>query len=408
MKHITLQAYSKLMLSCILLQLLCSPLKANPEFLQLDSSAEVSLLTVAPGDEIYSYFGHSAIWIHDPVNHIDPVYNYGTFAFEDNFVYKFIKGDLNYSISKEHIEDFIFTYQEERRAVTQQVLNMNQGEKQKLLEYLEINHLPQNRYYRYDFLFDNCSTRIRDMLDSATGHRIRYDYIFTKPEYSYRKLINDYAGHHRWIAFGMDLLIGIPADHKAAPGEWLFLPDHMMSAYFLANIDQQNNKEAFVKKTRILVDLPIIKIPTPFYYSPAFVFTLLMLLVAVLTYIGSRKNRWFKGIDIILFIICGIIGLLMVFLWTSTRHAIAYENMNLIWANPLLLLALPFLFTKKRFALQIIGAFYGSMVLLLIVSIPWFPQSFNWAGLPLMIICAIRGFYIWYYNKKQSRGTSAS
>jgi len=378
--------------------LICSTCFAGTNYPILDSSASVSLLTCSPGEEIYSTFGHSALWINDPVNHLDKIYNYGTFSFGDDFLYKFIKGDLDYLLSLDRSDYFLEEYRMEQRSVTQQEFNLTQEEKQRLFEYLETNALPENANYRYDFLFDNCSTRIRDMLDSATNHRIIYDYSFAAPA-SYRTMVDNCAKDHPWLRFGMDLMTGLPMDKTSAPREHLFLPDLMMTAYFLAEINHNGKKEPMVKHSKVLVDIAPILPETPFWQMPAFVFGILCAGVMLISIFGYRKKKWIKGLDIILLIITSMIGALMIFFWTETRHLVAHQNMHLLWANPLYLIWIPFFFKGSRRFLMNSGLAYATLLFFMIINKFWFPQTYEWALIPILLMLMSRGIFIALYHR---------
>src|SRR5690606_35915179 len=145
---------------------------------QHDSCAlNISLLTCAPGSELYSTFGHTAIRVQNTELGYDEVYNYGTFEFGPDFYTKFIRGKLLYFLSVESFEDFIYQYEMESRSIQEQILLLDCGEKHRLLEALHQNAQPQNRYYRYDFLRDNCTTRARDMIRGQTKDSVLFKNI---------------------------------------------------------------------------------------------------------------------------------------------------------------------------------------------------------------------------------------
>ena len=155
--------------------MLCTTSKtAEAKNQNLSDRSVVSLLTCSPGTELYSIFGHCAIRIHDPVNEIDKIYNYGTFDFDSpNFYMEFIKGKLFYFLSVSNFTFFKTTYIRMNRSIYEQVVDLSMDQRQSLYQYLENNHLPENRYYLYDFFFDNCATRIRDaFVKSSTGFDI--------------------------------------------------------------------------------------------------------------------------------------------------------------------------------------------------------------------------------------------
>lgn len=375
--------------------------------LPLDTTVQVSLLTCNPGNEVYSTFGHSAIFIYDSVKHVNRVYNYGTFAFEDNFIYKFVKGDLNYCLSVGNINGFINEYIYEQRGITQQVLNLSFEEKIKLYEYLQNNYKPENRNYHYDFLFDNCSTRILDAINFATNNQIQYDYSFITKKSSYRQLIASKAAYLQWLTYGMDLMLGIPCDKTASDKDHLFLPDNLMLAYFFATIKHGNTTEPFVVKTNLMLDIPLSQPTLAFYLTPIFIFSCFLILVILLTIYEYKNNKWFRFIDVFIYFILATIGLLFIFMWTSTRHMVAYQNMGLLFANPLLWIFIGVIIFKKIKAINWCSILYLVSLSILIITWHWlFPQKFNIALFPFFITLAIRAGYIYLYSKKKLHGTA--
>jgi len=149
--------------------------------IQLSPESKISLLTCSLGDEIYSYFGHSAIRINDPQNGIDSVFNYGAFSFDTpNFIWRFTKGETDYMIAGERMSSFMESYRQEQRSVYEQVLNISQPEKQSLFDALVENAKMENRVYRYRHFSDNCSTRVRDQFEKCVNHQLLYDTLQIK------------------------------------------------------------------------------------------------------------------------------------------------------------------------------------------------------------------------------------
>lgn len=153
--------------------LLVTNLTVFGQKLELSPEANISIITCGPGDQVYSHFGHSAIRVKDSSLGIDVVYNYGTFDFTTpNFTLKFARGKLNYTLARQNFRYFLLSYQEEKRWVKEQVLNIDLDEKQKLFSFLETNYLPQNRDYKYDFFYNNCATKIWDVLKTSYGKNL--------------------------------------------------------------------------------------------------------------------------------------------------------------------------------------------------------------------------------------------
>ncbi len=385
-----------------------SPISSSSDNIyKLDSSASISLLTCDPGNEMYSTFGHSAFFIKDTVTKVDRVYNYGTFSYDDDFLYKFITGDLDYFLSISNLDEFMWEYEMDNRGVTQQILHLNQSEKEKLYQLLEENYLPENRVYHYDFLFDNCSTRLRDILEKATGKNIEYDFSFiTKnaqaKNQSYRNMIDECAGHLKWLTFGMDLMIGVPSDKIATPREHLFLPNNLMTAYFFASTNNGNRPSPLVANTKTILHFDAKKEATPFFQSPLFVFSLFFLLVLFITFYEFKKEKWLKAFDIGFSLLFSLIGCLFVFMWTSTRHHVAYVNLNLLWANPFVIIGCILFFTKKYRLISWFALVYCVMSLCLLLSWRWLlPQDFNIAMMPLFLALTLRSGYIFYYSRNK-------
>ena len=136
----------------------------------LSPSAQASLMTFGPGEDLYSVFGHTGIRIKDLGLGFDRVYGYGQFDFRtDNFYVKFLRGTLPYQIGVNDMYSILYAYQAENRTIREQTLNLSPAQKQRLFQALETNLLPENREYQYKFYYDNCATRPRDMLVNACG-----------------------------------------------------------------------------------------------------------------------------------------------------------------------------------------------------------------------------------------------
>ena len=215
-------------------------------------SQQISVLTCGRGEEIYSTFGHSAIRVLDTATKTDMVYNYGMFEFSDpNFIPKFINGKLDYMLGKESFENFMFQYELSKRSVSEQVLNLTPTQKQKLLTFLEWNVKEENKYYRYDFLYDNCATKIIQVLEkNCPGIKINF-YKDESPK-SFRQLIHLYAKNSvPFIDWGMDLGIGVRTDKIATEREYCFLPD-----YVAKSLDLSKNNE--INQNLVILSQPIL------------------------------------------------------------------------------------------------------------------------------------------------------
>jgi len=231
------------------IMLLCS-LKLNA--IALSDSARISLLTCSPGQELYSCFGHSGIRVTDYKQGFDLVFNYGTFDFDQpNFYINFVRGHMIYMLGLDRFEDFRMQYVYEQRNIYEQELHLSDDDKARVFDFLVNNAKDENRNYRYDFLFDNCATRIRDVFQKNVNG-IKFDYSSFKEQKSFRDLINDYSENALWSQFGMNLLIGLPVDRQATPAQMCFLPDYLSRAFAHATV----NGKPLCDTTVLILDIP--------------------------------------------------------------------------------------------------------------------------------------------------------
>jgi len=310
---------------------------------QLSKKAEISILTCAPGqNELYSYFGHSAMRVKDPINNIDRVYNYGMFDFNTpNFYLKFCQGKLLYQVSSYNFKYFPYTYHKENRWIKSQTLNLNTLQNQKLFDYLEWNVLPENKKYHYDFFFDNCATKIHEVIEKSIGD-ISFNYTKFPKDFTHRDLIHTYIPKNSWAKFGIDLALGAVIDKKATLKQYMFLPDYV---YLGMENSSLNNQKIISKSNYILSNFQLKKPVTNFFLSPLFVSILILLITLYFTFI-HKNTGWYKAISITY----GLLGIVIFCLWFLTEHSTTKMNMNLLWANPLLIVY-PFIKEKSKLLL---------------------------------------------------------
>ncbi|MDP2470882.1 MAG: DUF4105 domain-containing protein, partial [Candidatus Palauibacterales bacterium] len=194
----------------------------------LSDAARISLVTILPGEKVYSLFGHNALRVYDPGRGIDTAYNYGTFDFGNPLVFAavFAYGALDYRLTRQDFERMVAYYPaEEGRPIIEQQLALDATQRERIFRFLEWNALPENAYYRYDFYYDNCATRIRDVLEGVLGDGLLAD--TTDPGTTMRQLLDPYLAERTWLHFGMDAGQGLPADADATWRTELFLPDRL-------------------------------------------------------------------------------------------------------------------------------------------------------------------------------------
>jgi hypothetical protein len=357
-----------------------------------DCKLRISLLTCTPGQELYSTFGHSAYRVVDSTTNTDLVFNYGTFDFYDpDFYQKFIKGKLLYFVSVDSLPAFLWEYQYYKRGVTEQVIRLSCNEKQKMLAALFENAKEENKYYRYDFNYDNCTTRLRDILEKITGKPMQVKNILPHAKTTFRHLIHDYLnrGGQAWSKLGIDILLGSPLDKKITNRESMFLPDYLMMGF---DSTVSDNKPLVVEKNILIPEFAETK--TRSVFTPFVVFSIIFLFITTLGFFRSGSWKlFFKLFDFILFISLGLLGILLLFMWFGTDHAMCKNNFNLLWALPVHLPMAFLLFSKKEWVKNYFRfIFFYSLALLA----AWFflPQQLNIDLLPVMGIILARSFYL--------------
>lgn len=359
-------------------------------FSQEKDSVEVYLLTCLPGKDVANVYGHSAIRIVDKNRGIDQVYNWGVYDFKTpNFAWKFAKGRLNYKIADCPYEWFLQSYIQEERSVISQKMNLGDSDKKTLLSLIDNNMLPENEFYLYDFLYDNCATRIRDIFEKTLGDRLIYPQDNPSLSQSFRKKINRMQEPIPWLSVGTDLLIGMKGDKKAGFREQMFLPDDLMLNLSEAKVQSDRGQVPLLEKPVLVLDYKPVEINKSFF-TPVILMILLLVVITALSFL-IKSGSFHNLLDGVIFFVLSVISVLMVFFVFFTDHQVMKLNMNIIWLNPLLILAFISLFVKRiqkvcfRIILVTSVGFLCSMLFL--------PQSINIAFIPLILILILRSAF---------------
>jgi hypothetical protein len=387
-----LKAY---LIACVML-LAAGSTHAAPD----SSRLQVSLITCAPGAELYSVFGHTALRIVDSAANTDIIYNYGTFNFDDpDFYSKFVRGKLMYFLSQQSFPDFLYEYAYFKRGVTEQVLQLNQTEKKEIQSILFQNVREENRYYKYDFLFDNCATRLRDIIFRANKDNAFEPTAFAENRATFRDYLHNYLSRAemQWTTLGIDLLLGIGADRKMTTSESMFLPD-----YLALGVSQSVQGRAKLVE-RDQVHLPNAQEPPiklPFWQNPLFFFSFLTFLVILPSFFRSKGMVSFQSImDRIIFVLSGLLGLLLLFMWFGTDHQSFAYNINLFWAMPINLLV-AFNLNGPRKWLKKYLRFYSLLLLLLMIAVLLHPGIINVGLYPFILVLSFRS---WMLSKDEKK-----
>lgn len=346
----------------------------------LSPEAEISILTCSPGNELYSLFGHTAIRINDPQQGTDIVFNYGTFDFATpHFYLKYARGLLPYQLSVTTFPAFFHSYQRENRTVYSQTLRLDSLQKQELFDLLLENRRPENRSYLYNFLYDNCTTRSRDIVLKSLSDTVSWNIPVT--DKSFWNLLDEYLQASPWVQWGIHTILGQGGNRKATALETMFLPDYLMYGLDTAYYHDQR----LAGNTEVLFRAKPVETSSPWYFTPLFVFTFGVVLLLFL--IQKTKNKiLFNTLALIFLLFTSLIGCLIVFLGGFTAHPITAPNWNILWANPLNLIVIPFVFTQS--IPQIIRLYLKIYLALLAIAIPaWIiaQPAVPLASLPLIV-----------------------
>lgn len=370
----------------------------NSVMAQDSSRLRIALLTCTPGDELYSTFGHSALRITDSSNYSDWVFNFGTFNFEDEgFYLKFIQGKLRYYLSAEPFADFRDYYKATERGITEQELQLSAAQKQQIKQSLITNLEEQNRYYLYDFFYDNCTTRLRDIIVTHQPGNSALPMV-VPPGTTFRNAIHAYLNQHQqyWSKLGIDLLLGAPTDAVMDAKTALFLPNNLL--YALDSCDHSNRIRS--KKTLYPFEPTV---PDKLLFTPLLVFSMLLCAFVLLSLSarGSRMTLVLTGADGLLFFLTGLTGIVLIFMWTGTNHAMCRMNYNLLWALPTHAVMAFFIRSLKPWARYYFGfSAVGSALVLL----AWFflPQQLNYDFIPLVLLLGYRAAAMYYNTQAET------
>lgn len=369
---------------------------------QSTDSIRFSLLTCAPGTEIYSLFGHTAIRYENYTRHIDVVFNYGMFSFNTpNFIFRFVAGETDYQLGITPYSYFEAEYAMRGSSVYQQVLNLTQSEKERLLTILENNYLPENRIYRYNYFYDNCTTRARDKIEECIEGKVVYpDSLSGK---SYRSIVHEFTAGSPWNEFGIDLCLGAEADKEINKRQQMFSPFYMK--YYASNayiVDAGGTRRPLILDETKIVDVEPEEVQPGFILSPLMCGALFLALCVVMAWGQWKTQRIWWGWDIVLYGLQGLAGCIIAFLFFFSVHPTVGSNWLLILFNPIPLLYLPFMVYK---AVKRKKDYYhvGNMVYLtlFITILPFCGQEFNLTVLPLALgLLVTSASHVLVWNKK--------
>lgn len=369
--------------------------QTNAQIVQLSVYAKVSVVTVGPGEKLYEKFGHSAIRIKDPVLNFDYIYNYGMFDFKaPNFYSNFTKGKLTYKLAAYPFKYFEEGYKQDKRWIKEQEINLTKTQKQEIFTYLYINAKPENANYEYDPFFENCATKMPDIISKIVGNKVSYSENFASKDLSFRQLMNKEIHWNTWGNLGINVALGSKLDKVATAREYTYLPDYVYKSFKKGTTFIENQPEPLVKNETTIIDFKEIESKGDFI-SPILILSIVLLIGFFITLKDLRNKTRTKWLDFLLFFTTGIIGLLVVFLWFFTNHSTTPNNFNFLWAfAPNLIIA--FYLLKKNPPNWILNYIKLLFILLVIMPLIWLfkIQLFALSLIPFLLLLVIRYFFL--------------
>jgi hypothetical protein len=364
-------------------------------------SLTVSLLTMGNGANVWELFGHNAIWIHDAVAGSDSVYDWGRFTFEqEGFILNFLRGRMLYSMGYVSIEDTKYQYQRFNRAIWIQELDLTAAEKLAIRDLIRINLRPENFYYRYDYFLDNCSTRIRDLLDRVVGGAVRTQLTSRSTRTTYRSHSLRLMQNDKPLVTGVDIGLGRPADKQLTEWEEAFLPTRLQAA--LRGVTLDGGARRLVKSERLFQ--PADREPEPAAPPPLgrLLLATSVIFIAIVGVLATRRSRGPRLVAAILVgvsaILAGIIGTILTLLWTLTDHVAAHNNENLLLINPLWFgaIGIAIVIARSRggrVPRLVARVLLGLTTIALLLHVVGLSRQDNWAVIALVLPIAL-GFVV--------------
>ena len=340
----------------------------NPDRIQ------ISLLTCSPGKEVWAQYGHTAIRYYDKESGEDLAINYGIFSLDQTyFIPRFVLGMTDYRMGVQPMDMFLAQYSYEGRGVVEQVLNLSAEDKEVIYKALQENMKPENVVYRYNYFFDNCTTRARDMLVNHLHGKVVYPPA--EEDATFRSMIHKWNNKYEWTQFGEDLLLGVNADRKTTKSEQQFLPENLRSDFDKARY----NGKPLVKETNVLLDAETEVAEPAFPLSPlsiALIFAVISLVMMLFSY---RRQQVYWAWDLALMLTSGLMGIIF-FVMIFSQHPCVSLNFILLFFNPLPLFFLYSTIKKKKI---IWWKIWGVLIILGL-----FGSLFQEIPLPILIVAS--------------------
>ena len=386
--------------------LLCFLLPTLAHSSELSDSMRVSVLTCSPGQEVYALYGHTAIRVQHPGKEVDEVFNYGVFSFsKPHFLWRFVLGQCDYMVESLPWDIFVREYLQRGSSITAQELNLTQQETQLLVNNLQENCLPENCVYRYNFLYNNCTTKVRDMVEQAINGHIQYP--DTLPCQTFREILHLYTEKHPWAQEGNDLLLGAEVDTLLTERAAMFAPENMMNAFNGAFIcTPTGDQRPLVLHTEILLEARPQTVEPEFPLLPwqaMLVFAIGCLFVLLLE-AWTRRLFWLW--DVLLLLLQGMAGTLLTFMLLFSEHPAVGSNWQVWILNPIALIGIPLVIKAAiKHENTLWYTFQFAVITSFLLFSPWIPQEFAKITIPLALCLLTRpvSYYIFCQRRKKKK-----
>ena len=362
-----------------------------------EDSIRVSLITCSPGQEVYELYGHTAIRCQQPEGSLDVVFNYGVFDMnKPHFAWHFVLGETDYMVQPIPWRFFIIDYEKRGSSITEQELNLTPQEARKLLTFLILNSRPENCEYRYSFLYKNCTTMVRDIVEQTIIGHIQYP--DTLPHQTFRETLHHYTAEHPWAQEGNDLLLGAEVDTIPSAHAAMFLPENLMRAFDGAFIrTPKGDMRPLVKSKSVLLEArpQIVEPEFPLLPWQALLAFGAICLLIVLLEVWTKRVFWLW--DVLLLLLQGAAGSLLTFMLLFSGHPAVDSNWQVWLLNPTALIGIPLVIKAAvKHETTLWYAFQFAVLALFLLFSPWIPQVFAKITVPLALCLLTRpiSYYI--------------
>lgn len=363
----------------------------------------ISVLTCSPGQEVYSLYGHTAIRAAAPARGFDAVFNYGVFSFsQPHFIGRFLLGECDYMSEAVVFDAFYRAYEARGSRVTEQVLSLSQGEANNILRVLLTNIEPENSAYRYNYLYNNCTTRVRDVIEQEVQGTITYP--SRTPAQTTREVLHHYTQEHPWASEGNDFLLGAEMDTLASDRLLMFAPEYMMHYLAQAQVHAKDGSvRPLVAETRVLTPGREVPVEREFPMSPGqagWGVLALCLLVVLAEFLTRHVCKWWSAL---LLLAHGVAGSLVLFMFLFSAHPGVGSNW-LVWPyNSFALLGVGFVLWGRGRAQARWWTAYFCILASFLLFCPLIPQDFGNIVVPLTMCLLTRPISFYLCNRKSRK-----